>query len=331
MIDRLKQLTFRGVGELGRCRIQDTLVIAGVPRAGTTWMLELFRTIPEYKALKEPLMYEEARLGHGFGWHKYIEPEEEGAEQYSYLERVLTGQLGISPAWFFESEARPMQLLEHANRRKLVVKFCRLNRMLPWFARRFDVHGLIFVVRHPCAVVASMMRHGEWDESNLHGTTRRAQALHGDTVLPEPLRDPFEPVLDGLETRVGVLATQWSLDHYVPLLHHARGNGKPWILAPYERLVTQGLGELSRITQAVGGDVTPSMRAQLGEPSSSVRDQVHEQAQRQLSKWRRRLSEEEIDRIFEIVDAVGLSEFYDEALEPNYDALNNHQQPVARW
>ena len=305
-------------------------MIAGVPRAGTTWMLELLRNIPGYKALNEPLMYEEAREKYGFGWHKYIDPEESGPHQRQYLKEVLTGQLGISPAWFFEANTRPSQLVEHATRDKLVVKFCRLNRMLHWFVRQFEVRGPVLMVRHPCAVVASMFQHGAWDEPDLYGTSRRQQALHGGS-LPEALRDVFEPVLSQLSSRIDVLATHWCLDHYVPLIHHAEDGGYPWVIAPYERLVTHGRAELRRITEALGVDVTTTMREQLDEPSSSVEDRVHDEAQQQLSKWRRRLSESQADRVLEIVDEVGLSSFYTDALEPNYDHMNECQYSHARW
>jgi len=330
MIDQLKQLTFRGIGEVGRCRIQNTLVIAGVPRAGTTWMLELLRHLRGYKALNEPLMYEEARNDYGFGWHKYIAPEEAAPQQRRYLETVLTGQMGISPAWFFQGETRPGQLLEHATQDKLVVKFCRLNRMLHWFVRQFEVRGLVLMVRHPCAVVASMLRHGAWDESDLHGTSRREQALHGGG-LPDTLRGPFEPILSQLSSRIDVLATHWCLDHYVPLIQHAKEEGYPWVIAPYERLVTQGRAELRRITEALGVDMTTTMRAQLDEPSSSVEDRVYDEAHQQLSKWRRRLSDSQADRVLEIVDEVGLSSFYTDALEPNYAQMNECQHSHARW
>jgi hypothetical protein len=326
---KTKNRIFKATGRLGTCAVEETVVIAGVPRAGTTWMLELLRHLPGYKALNEPLMYEEARREHGFGWHKHLAPGTEAPVQRRYLERVLTGRLGVSPAWFFEADARPTQLLEHATRDRLVVKFCRLNRMLHWFADQFAVRGIVLVVRHPCAVVASMLRHGAWEEDKLHGGSRRAQALHGG-VLPETLRDPFGPVLNRLSTRVGVLATHWCLDHYIPLIQHANGT-YPWILAPYERLLTRGRRELVRITDALDVERTESMAKQLREPSSSVEDPVRPDVERQLSKWRRHLSDEQIERILEVVDTVGLSSLYTGALEPDYDRLNSYQQPSARW
>ncbi|PSO44675.1 hypothetical protein BRC21_01065 [Candidatus Saccharibacteria bacterium SW_7_54_9] len=305
------------------------MVVAGSPRSGTTWFLELLRTLPGYKAMNEPLMYEEARNGHGFSWRTHLDPGAEAEAKRAYLGTILTGQLGISPAWYFEADSRPAQLVEHATRDRLVVKFCRLNRMLHWFCGQFDVRGPVFIVRHPCAVVASMLRHEAWNEDDLRGPTRVDHALHGGS-LPDSLRAVFGPVLDRIENKVEVLATMWCLDHYVPLIHHADGL-YPWVLVPYERMVRRGREELRRITTALDVEVTREMRNQLDEPSGSVRDQFHQDVERQLSKWRRRLSDRQVDDVLRIVDDVGLSSIYSDDLEPDYDHLNKFQRPATRW
>jgi phosphopantothenate synthetase len=103
------------------------------------------------------------------------------------------------------------------------------------------------------------------------------------------------------------------------------------VLAPYERLVTRGTDDLDRIAGALDIEVTPEMQDSLRSPSSSVTDQLHRDAEKQLSKWRRKLSEEQVDRILQIVEQVGLSRFYTDALEPNYDRLNRCQSENHRW
>jgi hypothetical protein len=48
--------------------------------------------------------------------------------------------------------------------------------------------------------------------------------------------------------------------------------------------------------------MTSDMRDQLDEPSGSVKDQLHQDARRQLSKWRRRLSARQVEKVLRIVD-----------------------------
>ena len=331
-MDIIKRATFEAASKVGRCNLEDTVVISGSPRSGTTWLLELLRKMPDYKALNEPLMYEEARDEHGFSWRTHISPDEEAPKQEDYIREILSGRMGISPAWYFEADSRPEQLIEHAARKKLVVKFCRLNRMLHWFTNRFEVRGVIFIVRHPCAVVASMIKHGAWDEERLQGfgDQSRQQALHGAEKLPFSDEDDLGAMLDGLTTREEILAAMWALDHYLPLVAHAK-NHFPWILVPYERLVTRGRAEVERVVDALGLDATPEMFAQLDEPSSSVKDKLHLSAKRQLSKWQRQLSPTDIDAVLRVVDHVGLSAAYTDAIEPDYEWLNARQKPAYRW
>jgi LPS sulfotransferase NodH len=107
MLQSIKNAVFRAATRLFPCDLRDTIVVTGSPRSGTTWLLELLRALPGYKALNEPLMYEEARHELGFSWRTYLNPKEEADEQRAYLETILTGQLGISPAWYFEAASRP--------------------------------------------------------------------------------------------------------------------------------------------------------------------------------------------------------------------------------
>jgi len=150
------------------CTIDETIAITGAPRSGTSWLLELLRSVPEYKALREPLHRELAFRKYGFEWRTYLEPGTSSPLHRAYLDLVLTGRAGI-PGWHFEASTRIGQLVEHATRNQLIVKFYRLNRMLVWFGQQFATRGTIFIIRHPCAVVSSMMNHGLWSEENLHG------------------------------------------------------------------------------------------------------------------------------------------------------------------
>jgi hypothetical protein len=290
MIQSAKHALFRGAGRIAACDPSDTIVLVGAPRSGTTWLLELFRALPGYKAINEPFWYEDVRNEYGFSWRPHLSPGAEVSEKRRYLESVLRGR-ARPPLFHFESSTRPGQLIEHATRRKLVVKFNRLHRMLHWFAGQFSVRGIAFIIRHPCAVVASMLHHGGWTGDAKRDLGAREFVETGDGLAPS-LRDPFEPILERIETRTEALATLWCIDHYVPLVHHA-GGSYPWMLVPYERLVARGREELHRVAEILDIETTHEMEAMFDEPSSSVRDELHESAERQLSKWRRRLSGEQ--------------------------------------
>lgn len=287
--------------------------------------------MPGYKAFDEPLRREGARAA-GAEWRTYIEPDEERPELEQYLRRVLSGSIGVSRGWHFQAYNDVLQLKEHMSARKMVIKLIRANRLLHWLHRRFHFRGLLLTIRHPCAVVASMLRHGNWDWNRPGrgpGETPLDNALHNSWV-PDALREKVAGVLGDDPSLAKVLATTWCLDYYVPFYYQDGGDEYPWILTTYERLVTLGASELERICSALGCRATPEAKAQLQVPSSTVKDTLYEDSTEQLSKWRRNLTPEQVGDVLEVVDAFGLT-FYTEALEPDYTALGAFQQARDAW
>jgi hypothetical protein len=313
---RVYREAFLQAGQWGACDVRDTIVIAGSPRSGTTWLIELLHLLPGYKALNEPLLRKHTRDAHGFYTRTYIAPDQPAPQQHDFLHRALSGQLEPSAQWLFDARTHVGRLVEHQARRKVVVKFCRINRMLDWFGRQFDVRGIVLIVRHPCAVVNSMLQKKAWDGNFVSRKDDPNSSLWIEH-LPESVQEVFAPVLDRITTHTEALAAMWSLDQYIPLVHDTT---KPWLLIPYERLVIQGFEELNRLSNALGVGVTEKMEKQFREPSASVNGHLHDPSA-QLRKWKDQLTSRQVDDILRVVDDVGLSSIYTEASEPSYQQL----------
>lgn len=302
-------------------------MIAGSPRSGTTIVQEVFETLPGYKSINEPLLHREIRAAHGFATRSYIPEWGEAPRQHRYLEAVLQGRPGRTVRWSSRSESRWDQIVDHARTRRLMVKFCRINRMLPWFCRNFETRGVVFVVRHPCSVVSSMLKFGQWDRvfPDRLNDPDSPLALEG---LPAGTRDVFAPIVSSIATKEEALAAIWALDHYIPLFEASQ---HPWILLSYERLLADSRRELDRINSGLGLRTSEAMLDRLARPSSSaIQPQLSGRGE-QLAKWRRDLSRDQIDRILGVVERAQLGHLYSEAAEPDYAALNRFQDPAVRW
>ncbi|REL24171.1 hypothetical protein DYD21_19520 [Rhodohalobacter sp. SW132] len=322
---KLQRTAFSLAGNIGSCAIEDTIVLAGSPRSGTTLLLEAMHKLPGYKAINEPLLKKKIRKKHGFNLRSYIAPGQSVPDQKKFLSDVLQGQMDQSARWLFEAQSVPGRIFEHSQRDKLLVKFCRINRMLPWFAEQFDVRGIVFIVRHPCAVVNSMLRFGQWDKWTWEYVQKDSVASPTVKIdhLPDSVQDTFAPLIERISTKTEALTLMWCLDHYLPLLHSSE---HPWILVPYEKLITHNHSELRRICNALGAEVNNDILQTLDKPSSSVKEKVKENADAQLLKWKQQLTTKQIDDILYMVDAVNLTSIYTDAAEPNYEYLNTLQR-----
>lgn len=323
MIRKLRNKLYRGAyntaGKAGSCKIEDTIVLAGSPRSGTTLLLEVLLQLPGYKAINEPLIRHRTQVKHGFEYRTYLPQGKFTPQQHDFLEQVLRGQMSSSARWLFKSDTHFGRLIEHTARKKLVVKFCRINRMLPQFANRFDVRGIVFIVRHPCAVVNSMLRYGQWknwDEERIQKSKNDPSSAIYIGHLPDEVQEVFAPILKRVSTHTEVLTLFWCLDHYLPFIYE---KNHPWILLPYEKLIMQSFEELTRITEALGIVINNEMLNTMSKPSSSVKEHFHKNGLTQISKWKHQLTARQIDDILTIVDNVGLSVIYSDKLEPDYD------------
>lgn len=324
---KLQRSAFTLAGRIGTCNIEDTIVVAGSPRSGTTLLLESLHKLPGYKAINEPLIKKKIRKKYGFTLRSYVASGQTDSQKRKFLEDVLQGQMDMSARWLFESGSTWGQIFEHGTRGKLLVKFCRITRMLPWFAEQFDVRGIIYIIRHPCAVVNSMLRFGPWDKWNWEYILKDSVASPTVQIdhLPDSVQNTFAPVIERISTKTEAFTLLWCLDNYLPLIHSSK---HPWTLVPYEKLITQNHVELRRICTALGAEVDNEILKTLDKPSSSVKEKIKENADAQLLKWKQQLSPKQIDEILSIVDETGLSKFYSDSIEPDYQQLSVLQQNI---
>jgi hypothetical protein len=148
--------------------------------------------------------------------------------------------------------------------------------------------------------------------------------------VPVDLRNQLQSHLGRIEHRFETLAYMWALDYYLAFFEEPVSTF-PWILVPYERLVSQQGKELRRILSALGEDMSPDLRRRMGVASSSASKSLATQdSSHQLSKWKRHLTSDQIDRVLEITHSFGI-DWYTEDPEPDYEKLNSFQRPTASW
>ncbi len=300
--------------------IQDTIIISGTPRGGTTWFMELINTLPGYKSIFEPFHREwfpqvkRLNLSH----RPYLEPNAKNQHLKEYLEKVFTGQI-VSQRPLFSPT--PVAIYKRLSATRILVKFIRANRLLPWIVNNFQVRGIYFIIRHPCATIASQL------ETGIRGYPfPKDVTLPKELVLKEASQIPqinknewLMKKLYTIRTHEEVLAAIWSLDNYVPLSYLSE-HPSAWYTVIYEKLITNFDMEIKKIFEYINEEVPEKVYEKFKRPSKTTHDRSYLGTPKQLLKWKNKLSERQIKNILKVVHWFGL-DFYTENPEPDYDAL----------
>lgn len=307
-----------------KINIKDTILISGAPRSGTTWLMDIVSSIPNYTYLFEPANPKRFPQSWeiGFNSRTFVPADEDWFEGENYLRKAFSG--GIASLMFPPNQLKPEIVMHRLLGNKLVVKFTRCNRMLPWIVKRFELRHNFFIIRHPCAVIASNIK----NEKTLGYHPPNPPFVNifpsRNDILDEAskigLDDGLMNKLKKIETTEEILAAVWCLDNYVPL---SLPRPYPWTVLTYEKLMKDGEKEINRIFNELGEKTIPkSTFKHLRMPSMAavMEFEIINKADEQLSKWKKFLSEKQVERILRMVSNFGL-DFYTEDIEPDYDNI----------
>ena len=294
-------------------RIENTILVAGVPRAGTTWLMELLGSLPSYLTLFEPLHNEWFPLvkKYGFKTRTYINPSAESTKKREYLKLVFEGKIvGNKPH---------INIRETPGRfffKNILGKCVRANRILPWIMRNFKLRGCIFIIRNPYATIASQFKRQKLiKDHHLFDKDQLINDASNIDIIPEKILDE----LYDIKNKEEIIAATWAIDHYVPLYFKKEKNYIPVI---YEKLFINGESELRSIFSALGFQEVPyKAYKKLISPSRAPgSDPIINKKQDQLNKWKNQLSQIEIENIQRVLEIFG-TDFYNEGVLPNCQKL----------
>jgi hypothetical protein len=309
-----------------KINIKDSIFIAGSPRSGTTWFMNLMMPLPDYTALFEPvnpIWFPEA-FKVGFKSRTYLPIDKEWPEGEKYLHKTFSGKV-ISTIPPYEPNLEVIMRRLIAN--KLIIKEVRLNRMLPWITKRFKLRGVFFIIRHPCAVISSQLKTGFFGYHPLYppykDTCPTLEDILEEASKIDDLDSNIIKKLGKISTVEEILAASWSLDSYIPL---TSSRPTPWKTVIYEKLMKDGEKEIRSYFNEIGEKKIPRTTLKnLRKPSwLTIKKEVGnvKKVDLQLSKWKNSLSEKQIERILRVVSYFGL-DFYSDDIEPDYDQLLN--------
>ena len=313
----------------------ESLIICSDPRGGSTWITEVVSQVPRTSVLWEPLNLRHVPYFRqlSFPWcdprsastaypltsplAQYIPeeaswPEAEHAFRELFRGKVLNRWIGFM--------ASPVDLVR-ADR--LLVKFCHANALLPWLTQVFNfTHAPVHLVRHPFAVIASQLKHGNWkynfDSFPIPECRYHERYAEHATFLSK------------LKTKAEIQAAAWCFSNLVPL--RSERNDKDWITIYYERLLMHPREEVERIFQRWNLPIPDAALEKLRKPSASTKEATFQQSiEKQLAKWEAFFTPDQLARMEAVLDYFEVTHYRADSAFPCVDDMQeSHDAGTSR-
>jgi Sulfotransferase domain len=284
---------FNPTPEVGR-----SILVAGTARSGTTWLADLIASQIPSRILFEPFNPDLVSDYCRFHYFQYMRPGTENPEFYAFANKIFTGN--IRHHWIDRQNERIFSKFR-------LVKEIRANLALKWLHDNFPQVPILFMVRHPCAVVSSRIELGWATDMDIKPFLAQ----------PELIEDHLLPYMDLIMNAVTMEEKHtiiWCVSNLVPLKQFNPGEIK---VVYYENLCIQPEKELPSLFDFIGQPYSRSVIDMINQPSQTTK--LTSAVVRGLDKienWKKKLSPAQIASVLQMVDAFGMGHLYGESLSP---------------
>lgn len=270
--------------------------LAGSGRSGTTWVQELINHALDHRVIFEPFLGTVVPFCGHFERKQYLREADDSPAFLGPARMILSGE--FRNEWTDQYNDRPVY-------HKRLIKDIRANLLLHWLRRHFPAVPIIFLMRHPCAVVSSQLR-GRWG--------LRAADLLRQPQLVDDFLAPFAGLIRCARDDFDNLLLVWCVENYIPLQQFRRGE---IFLLFYEELVRHPEREVERLFRFMKRPVEPGAFEQLRRPSAqSRRWSAVVTGGDPLDSWRKHLGTHHVRRAVQLLRLFGLDKLYDEGSLP---------------
>ena len=277
---------------------ERSILVAGTARSGTTWLGDLIASQVPCRILFEPYNPDLVPDYRQFNYFQYMRPEATNQEFQIFTNCVLAGT--IRSRWVDRQNERIFA-------RYRLIKEIRANLSLKWIHDHFPQVPIVFIIRHPCAVVHSRMALGWATDGDI------APFLSQPNLIEDHLRNHLD-IIKSVTTDEEKHAVIWSISNLVPLRQLASGDVKTVF---YEDLHRQPENEIRKIFEFIRQPFDPKINHNMSRPSQTTRatSAVVTNSDR-IAHWRTRLEPAQIENILRVVKAFGLEHLYGETDQP---------------
>lgn len=281
---------------------EETTLLIGMGRSGTTWVANIINHDKSYRVLFEPFLPAKVSAAKPFKYIQYMRSDDQNIQLTDRAKKIFAGK--IRSRWVDQDN-------KHLFYRRRIIKDIRCNLMAAWLRRAAHCKNVVVLIRHPLQVALSWRKLG-WgreamgEKSDFDIITSQARLLKDFPIIKNVAAQ-----IDG-NNLLERLIFQWGVFCLVPF-SQLRGDEAYCLF--YENLLIKPEEECGRLFNYLQRpysweQVKDSVKAESSTNflcRSPVRDQSL-----LVEGWKSEFSAEEIQRTNEILSMFGLNRIYND-------------------
>jgi hypothetical protein len=272
--------------------------VAGTARSGTTWLGDLIASEIPCRIMFEPFNPDLVPAYHAFNTFQYLRPGQENPDFSAFARKVFTGEIRNSWIDRYNEQLFPKYRL---------IKEIRANLALKWLHDNFHQVPMIFLMRHPCAVVLSRLELG-W------ATDKDIEKFLSQPDLKNDFLGDHLDFIHSVKTDEEKHAIIWSITNLIPLKQLLPDEIK---IVYYEDLCTQPEVELPALFASISHPYKKIHADKINQPSQTTREtSAVVNGTDKIIHWKKRLKSPQIDNILRVVEAFHLDYIYGDSIQP---------------
>lgn len=278
--------------------IDKSIMVAGTARSGTTWLASIIASQFPSRIMFEPFHSLKVNAFLKFHYFQYMRPDEHNNDLFFYCSKIFSGR--IKNSWI----DREVHSIFPQHR---IIKEIRANLFLAWIKVHFPEIPILFIIRHPCAVVQSRIRLDWATDTDIDSFLAQSKLV--DDFLIDKINIFYKAKT--LEEKHAII---WCITNLVPLRQFGEKN-LPLIF--YENLCAHPEHELKKIFRIIQSDYRDSIFKHIKKPSiTSTKSSAVLTGDNWVGKWQQILTPEQIKNILTVVKRFELDYLYEDSLMP---------------
>ncbi|MFC2159323.1 sulfotransferase domain-containing protein [Actinomycetota bacterium] len=285
--------------------INNTIMLAGSARSGTTWVANIINYNNEYRMMFEPFHPTRVDYCQILKNKSYISTENKDEELINLFKFVLSGRI------------RSLRINRYNTRwisKKRIIKEVTGNLFLKWLKINFPQVPIILLMRHPFSVAVSKIK------LNFSNPDKEIEILFSQEKLVNDYLIDYRMIAKNLNSIFEKYVFIWCVENYIPIRQFRKDE---IYISFYENLCLKSIEEVTRLFLFLNKEVNKKVINMIKIPSQTVKE--HSSiltGDNLIHEWKKSVKKIDIEKGTKILKSFKLDKIYNERSIPDINELH---------